>query len=118
MREPAGTLPDHKQVGAPRMIPTRLTRRRVAHRFDIVPVGIKNERAIVIGMIMWPKPRLAIIPRPRGECGCIKCINISPRRRHERHVQSALCPSSGTNPEERLAVPPKSSMGLSASLLL
>ena len=118
MREPAGTLPDHKQIGAPPKIPTILTRGRVAHRFDIVPVRIKNEGTIVIGMIMWPKPRLAIIPRPRGDCCRIKCINISPGRRHERHVQSAFRPSSGTNPEERLAVPPKSSMGLSASLLL
>ena len=42
-----------------RCIPSR---RRVAHRFDVVAVRIQDESPIVVGVVLGPQPRSAVFP--------------------------------------------------------
>ncbi len=52
-----------------------LSLRLVAHCFDIIAVGIEDEGAVVIGMIVRPEPRFAIVATSGGECHAMEFID-------------------------------------------
>ena len=53
----------------------KLSLRLVAHRFDIIAVGIEDEGAVIIGMIVRPEPRFAIVAPAGGECHAMEFID-------------------------------------------
>jgi len=51
----------------------------MADRLDVVAVGIDDERAVVVRMIMRPEARLAVILAARGDRGLVKGVDIRSR---------------------------------------
>src|SRR5690606_36558692 len=52
-----------------------------ADGFDIVPVWIEYESGIVVGVVMRPQPRRAIVPTAGGDCRGVERIDFGARGR-------------------------------------
>src|SRR5688572_15437467 len=76
--------------------------RRVAHRLDVVAVGIEDERAVVVRMIMRADPWRAVVPAACRERRAIERINrraVLGDNGHVHRLVEFACPG---DPEIRL----------------
>jgi hypothetical protein len=64
------------------------TDRRVAHRLDAMAVGVEHERAVIVGVILRPQPRLAVIAAAGSKCRRVKRIDS----RAVRCAETKMCP--------------------------
>src|SRR5437868_12212148 len=64
--------------------------------FDLVAVRIKNERAVIIGVIMRPEPRLAVIGAAGGHGRSMESIDIGTPLRGKSEMHAALAIDLGT----------------------
>jgi hypothetical protein len=58
--------------------------------FDVMAVGIKNERAIVMFVIMRARPRLSVVSAADGKRGLVKLIYGCPVLGGEGDVSAGL----------------------------
>src|SRR2546430_630013 len=72
----------------------------VTNRLDVVAVRIKDERAVVIFVIMRAQPRLPVIPSPGCERSLVKSVHSFPVLGDEGDVASGLRSLSQADPEE------------------
>src|SRR5206468_10368882 len=54
-------------------------RRRMTHRLDVVTVRIEHERAVVVGMVVHPQPRSAVVAASCGDRRAVKRIDLCAR---------------------------------------
>lgn len=76
--------------------------RSVANGFNIDPVRIKHERAIIIGMIIWPKSRCAVVFSACREGRFKKRINFGARRCRKGNMRTRPARAAIAQPEEWL----------------
>src|SRR5690606_29505276 len=72
---------------------------RVAHRFDVVAVGVENEGPVIVGVINLAYARRAIVPATGPKRGGVKRIDIGARFRGESEMQMAGASSAAADPE-------------------
>src|SRR5690606_25378999 len=75
----------------------------VADRFDVVAVGVQHEGAVVIGMIMGPQARCAVVAAARGKSFAMEGIDQCARGNRERDMRAAG-PLAVADPEVRFAL--------------
>src|SRR5690349_18605439 len=63
---------------------------RVAHRLDIVSVGVEDKRCVVIRVIAAAETRGAVVAASGGQRGPIERIDIGAFRGRESEVQRTL----------------------------
>src|SRR6202171_2681932 len=73
----------------------------VANRFDVVAIGIKDERPIVVFVIMRAQPRWPVVLSPGRERRPVKLVHGFPVLRGEGDVGAGLRSVSQADPEER-----------------
>jgi hypothetical protein len=49
----------------------------MAHRFDVVPVRIVDERSVVARVILRPNPRGAVVAPAGGKSRLVECVDGS-----------------------------------------
>jgi hypothetical protein len=74
----------------------------MADRFDVMPVGIENERTIVASVISRPEARLAVIVTSGSQCCCVEAIDGRPIRGSKSYVDPDDWSGFETDPKERL----------------
>src|SRR5262249_52456106 len=74
-----------------------------AHGFDVVPVGIEDERAVVVRVVVLANAGLAIVDTPGFDRGTIEVVHDGARLGGEGDVQSLRKPFSRRKPKVRLA---------------
>jgi hypothetical protein len=47
----------------------------MAHRLDVVAIGIEDEGGIIVGMIVRPQARIAIVSAAGMKCGSVEGID-------------------------------------------
>src|SRR2546430_16844102 len=72
----------------------------VTNRLDVVAVRIKDERAVIIFVIMRAQPRLPVIPSPGCERSLVKLVHGFPVLGDEGDVAAGLRSLSQADPEE------------------
>jgi len=77
---------------------------QVAHRLDIMAIKVKNERAIVIRVIMGANARRPVIPPARRQGGFVECLYRIPVRRGESNMRAGLWNGSLTDPKKRFGM--------------
>ena len=77
---------------------------RVADRLDVVAVGIEHEGAVVVGVVVGPEARCAVVAAADGERGGMKPVDDGPVVGGERDVDALALRPAAAHPEERLAV--------------
>src|SRR5574337_2232156 len=80
------------QVGAPQLpacCQQLASSRRVADRLDVVAIRIKNERAVIMFVIMRPQARLAVVAATCSERGLVERIDIGPGLGRKRDVEAS-----------------------------
>src|SRR5262245_17122810 len=82
----------------------------MADGLDVVPVGIKNECAVVRGVILAARPRRAVVPSVRGQGSLVervdRCVIVAGKGDVERGRGRSLL-----DPEVRLSPSPDASAG-------
>ena len=73
--------------------------RIVADGFDIVAVGVEDERAVIVRMIHWPQPRPAIVAAAGRDRRGVEGVDLGPAARREG--DSAGGPSAARPPASR-----------------
>jgi len=73
-----------------------------AYRFDVVAIGIKNERSIVLLGVVRTKPGLPVVHTPCFKCRLIESVNGVSGFREKRHMQAVDRCSAVTNPKHRV----------------
>src|SRR6185437_16351471 len=86
----------------------------MAHRLDVVAIGIEHEGAVVVRMILWTQTRRAIVAGAGGECRAIKGVDGTAVIGGDRNVQRRLEPAFAADPEIGLALLAESGSGASA----
>lgn len=76
--------------------------RAPAYRLDIVAVGIKNKRSVVVFGVLRTQPGLPVTDSPGSKGGPIERIDGMARLRQKRHMQAASWALRTTNPEHRI----------------
>src|SRR5207344_665960 len=85
------------------MISSRCSFRRVADGFDVVPVRIEHERAVIMFVILRAQSGRTVVVAAGGEGGDMEGIDLRPRVGREADVQSATQCFAGADPELRAA---------------
>src|SRR6478672_12328089 len=75
---------------------------QVAHRLDIVAVGIENERAVIIGVILWSKSRYPIVFATSPDRRSIDGIDRRAVRSNKRDMHGPALTLALRYPEGRL----------------
>src|ERR1700683_2757211 len=75
----------------------------MAHRLDVVAVAIDDEGAVVVRMILRPKPRRSVVASTSRNCRIIKRLNRSAIRCRESYMAARPGFARG-NPEIRSAI--------------
>jgi hypothetical protein len=88
----------------------------MANGFDVVSVGIENEGAVVVLMVVGPWAGPAVVAAARAHRGAVKGVDFGARLRGKRDMRTALPPVSRADPEERLIVLAEAGVGVAASL--
>src|SRR5258707_11266987 len=73
----------------------------VADRLDVVAVGVKDERPIVVFVIMRAQPRWPVVLSPGRERRAVKLLHGFPILGREGDVGTGLRSVSEADPEER-----------------
>ena len=73
----------------------------MGHSLDVVPVGVDNEAAVIVGMIMRPKARRPVVLAAGGNRRIVEGLNFRPVLRRKSNVQPAFQRRPGTEPELR-----------------
>src|SRR6185312_10978938 len=71
-------------------------------RFDIVPVRIEDESAVIIGVIMLAQARWAVVTAAGGERGAVESVHLGPATCNEGEMRAACLPARRADPEIRL----------------
>src|SRR5882724_9310971 len=92
-----------KRVSVPRHVDARAGLRllAVAHRLDVVTVGIEDERPIVVFVIMRAQPRWSVVLSPGCERRPVKLLHGFPVLGRKGDVGAGLRRLSQADPEER-----------------
>src|SRR5262245_33964190 len=89
----------------------------MADGLDIVAVGIEDEGAVIVGMIMRPDARRAVVSAACRDRRAIKGVDGGPVRRCEGDVDMIAERSARADPEFRLAGRPEAGGAFAAGLL-
>jgi hypothetical protein len=89
----------------------------VTDGFDVVPVRIEDERAIVVGVVAWTKPWCAIVFSSGVEARAMESVNLGARPRSESNMDLTGQATAIANPEERFTSRAEAGMGTAARLL-
>ena len=76
----------------------------MAHRLDIVAVGIEHEGAVIVRVIVRPQSRRAVILAAGRERGAMEGVDRGAALGGDRDMQDALEPAFAADPEVRLAL--------------
>ena len=74
--------------------------RPVADRLDVVSVGVEDEGAVIVGVIVGPEAGRAVVPSSRGERGAVKRLDLGARFCGEGDMRPAFRPLPRPDPEE------------------
>src|SRR5215510_3703396 len=85
----------------------RKSRRCVADRLDVVAVGIEHESAVVVGVIVRPQPRRAVVLATGGERRAMEGVDRGAVLGGDGDVEDASQTSFAADPEIGLAVGPE-----------
>src|ERR1700694_2479558 len=99
-----GTGSTHPSRAAQREAPTTgELRRLVAHRLDVVAVGVEDEGAVVVRVVDLTHTRPTVVARARLECGGVERVDGPAAAGGERNLDAALRRAPPrADPEERL----------------
>jgi hypothetical protein len=86
----------------------------VAHRLDVVAIGIEHKGAVVVRVILWTQPRRAIVPAAGGECRAVEGVDGTAVAGGDRNVQRGLESAFAADPEIGLTLLAESGSGASA----
>src|SRR2546427_7742285 len=75
---------------------------RVTNGFDIVSVGVENERAVIIRMVVRAQARSAVVLAARGDRRTIERIDVRPRVGAKRDMNRRNIGLALADPEIRL----------------
>src|SRR5947209_8506583 len=74
--------------------------RRVAHRLDVDPIRIEHKRAIVVGVIMRPHARAAVVPPARRHGGRVESVHLRAGLGAEGDMHGPAAWAVGVQPED------------------
>src|SRR5450755_3415827 len=83
-------------IGIPRLS------RRVADRLDVVPIGVQNKGAIVVGMVLRARSRSSVVPAACSHRRPIERVDLCARFGAKRDVDGRHVRLALTDPEVRL----------------
>src|SRR5262245_33179452 len=90
---------------------------RVAHRLDVVAVGIEHEGAVIVRVIVRSQPRRAVVLAARRERRTIEGVDGGAVLGGESDVQAAFEHAAAADPEIRLARVAEARVGVAAGFL-
>jgi len=76
----------------------------MADRFEVDAIGIEDERAIIVRMIMRPKTRAAIVFPSGFQRRFVERIHLGPGRRDKGDVNAGAMRTAVADPEERFSI--------------
>ena len=59
----------------------------MTNHFNVVPVGIENERRVILTSVLRAQSRRPVALPPCAKSGGIECIDLLPALGHESNVQ-------------------------------
>src|SRR6202042_3545158 len=89
----------------------------MAYRFDVVAVGVEDECAVVIRIVLRPQSGRAIVAASGGHGGLMKRVDLRSRLGGEGYVHAARRFLAVSDPEERLSFGAESGMRVASGLL-
>ena len=86
--------------------------RLAAHGLDVVAVGVEDEGAVIIWMVVGPRAGRAIVPSAGGQRRTMEGVDFGARGRGEGDMRSAFGLRARADPEERLVVLAEAGVGV------
>ena len=83
----------------------------MAHRLDVVAVGIEDECRVIIGVIVRPQAGSAIVSPAGPKCGNVESVDTRAVGRGDGDVQGLMKSAFAADPEVRLAGPAEACCG-------